>query len=147
MNIKINDFITKLNVLLVDDDPFSLELLREMLHDIGVRHVRTANKGDSALTLLQSKFITTDLIICDLHMPGMDGFQLLTAIADLGYRNSVLIVSGQNSQVRHSATLVAQLHRLDLAGMLEKPLRPDQLLKILSHLADQAEKKASDGTR
>jgi len=64
-------------VLLVEDDPASLEGLQRIL-DLENRVTRAASNGQEALASLQEE--VPGLIILDLLMPGMDGFQLLAEI-------------------------------------------------------------------
>lgn len=122
-----------LRILVVDDDRFQIELLRDMLLTLGVRpgFLQTARSGSDALRQLESGKMP-DLLVCDLHMPAMDGFQFMESVADLGFENNLLIISGQSGQVRYSAGLVAQLRRLNYLGALEKPVSMSALENILS---------------
>ncbi|MDB5008176.1 MAG: yehT 6 [Mucilaginibacter sp.] len=65
--------------LLIDDEPLSIDLLEDNLKHIDYIHVagrcRTANE---ALALLQSEQI--DLLFCDIHMPGLNGLQLVKSL-------------------------------------------------------------------
>ncbi|MFW1676907.1 EAL domain-containing protein [Pontibacter sp. JAM-7] len=63
-------------VLLVDDEPVNLRLLVEALKED--YDIRIANSGESALALLDE--IRPDLILLDVMMPGMDGFELCRRI-------------------------------------------------------------------
>src|SRR5262252_8665499 len=63
-------------VLLVDDNPMVLEMLRHELAEITPVHTAT----DGADALLKAVDDTPDLIICDYDMPGMNGRQLLEKI-------------------------------------------------------------------
>lgn len=66
-----------LNVLAIDDDPHSLEIIDTTLTPEGV-HVFCANGGAEGLAMARrSKF---DLIICDLLMPAVDGFDVIAAL-------------------------------------------------------------------
>lgn len=78
-------------ILLLDDDQDFLELYREMLstHLPSLPEVRTANSGARALAMLESE--PFDLLIVDLHMPRMDGLQVL-AIAHRKYPQLRLMV-------------------------------------------------------
>lgn len=69
-----------LNILLVDDIPENLELLKEVLTDYGYR-VLLADNGHEALQLLQSS--TVHLIVADAMMPKMDGFQLCKQVKSI----------------------------------------------------------------
>ncbi len=126
-----------LRVLVVDDDPFQLEVIAEALRDLGVIDITTAASGELALqaVLKANKLAAFDLMVSDLHMPGMDGFQYMDAVARSGFYTALIIVSGQSSEVMHSASLVAQLRRFKLLGTLSKPIDKTQLDALVSKLA------------
>src|SRR5580658_6585971 len=64
-------------VLVADDDPDNLELLGFVISAEGAT-VRTASSGREALDLLPNW--TPDVLLLDIEMPDMDGYQLLSAI-------------------------------------------------------------------
>jgi CheY-like chemotaxis protein len=61
-------------ILLVDDDPKSLELLAETLRSAGYE-TQSVQNGERALEVLSSKIV--DAVLLDLLMPGMDGFEVI----------------------------------------------------------------------
>jgi signal transduction histidine kinase/CheY-like chemotaxis protein len=61
-------------ILLVDDDPKSLELLAETLRSAGYE-TQSVQDGARALEILSSKIV--DAVLLDLLMPGMDGFEVI----------------------------------------------------------------------
>lgn len=63
-----------LRVLVVEDDPDSLELMTYLFRAFG-HQALGADSGTAALRLAAET--PPDLIICDLRLPGMDGFELL----------------------------------------------------------------------
>ncbi len=65
------------NILVVDDDETIRTTLSMVLSEHGYR-VRSAEDGFSALLEIRSEL--PDLIVSDLHMPGMSGFELLTVV-------------------------------------------------------------------
>lgn len=65
-------------VLVVDDDPSSLQFLRHAFGTFGITDVDTASDGAEALPLLDTK--PYGLIVCDWHMQAMGGLQLLRFI-------------------------------------------------------------------
>ncbi len=67
----------KAHILAIDDDPTLLELFRRILEPAGYS-VDTAIDGKLALTLLQSNL--PDLILLDIKMPVLDGYEVLTLI-------------------------------------------------------------------
>ena len=66
-------------VLVVDDEPLFVRSLADGLRPLGERDgfvVLTATNGRDAVAALQSEQV--DLVLTDLRMPGMDGFQLIS---------------------------------------------------------------------
>lgn len=70
---------TSASLLLVDDDPLSLELLRGYLEPEGYR-LTVASDGEEAWTLLGDPQRDFDLVVTDRSMPRMDGMELLQRI-------------------------------------------------------------------
>jgi CheY-like chemotaxis protein len=68
------------HVLAVDDEPDSLRLLTEILEAAGAR-VTTASSGAAALEKVQHE--TPDVILTDLGMPLMDGFEMIQRLRQL----------------------------------------------------------------
>ncbi|MDB4882144.1 MAG: Diguanylate cyclase protein [Gemmatimonadetes bacterium] len=64
------------NILLVDDDPTSIQLLGRILSEVGT--VRFATRGEDALRLAHD--VAPDVILLDAEMPGMSGFELCKAL-------------------------------------------------------------------
>ena len=64
------------SILLVDDDPTTIQLLGRMLADVG--KLRFATSGEDALRLAHDS--APDLVLLDAEMPGMSGFQVLEAL-------------------------------------------------------------------
>lgn len=125
-----------LRVLVVDDDPLQLEVNADLLRGLGVLDITISASAELALNAIAkakgpSAF---NLMLSDLHMPGIDGFQFMEAVARNGFAGALIIVSGQNSTVVHSATLVAQLRRFKLLGTLGKPVERAKLAELLAKL-------------
>lgn len=121
-----------LKALVVDDDPFALEILTKHLRDIGVRDITQASDGAAALRALEQHCGAYDLLLSDLHMPTMDGFQFISAATHAGFNGGLVIVSGQDDDILHSASLVAQLKRIRLLGTVAKPVTRDKLARAIS---------------
>lgn len=125
-----------LKVLLVDDDPFQLEIIADTLRSLGLRDITEASSGETALQAITGtkNGAPFDLMLSDLHMPGMDGFQFLAAVAQGGFSGALIIVSGQTSDVLHSAALVAKLRRFTVLGSIPKPVDKQVLSQMVATL-------------
>lgn len=81
-------------VLVVDDSPIVRDLLIELLSSVGLS-VRAAGDGAAALQELAEQ--TVDLIVCDVEMPVMDGFELLRRLRERPDRIPVVMVTTRGS--------------------------------------------------
>lgn len=66
------------SILIVDDQPFNVLLLEEMLRDTGYDCIASTNDPFEVFPLHQKNHY--DLILLDIQMPGMDGFQVMKAL-------------------------------------------------------------------
>jgi CheY-like chemotaxis protein len=74
------------------------------------------------------------MVALDLGMPGMDGVELLRFLADEGYEDPVLIISGFDRRILDSAFRLGAALGLQMVGPLEKPARLEELEEILNRL-------------
>ena len=80
------------NILVVEDNEDMRELFCTVLADAGYRALEASN-GEEALDVMQKEYI--DLIIADIMMPVMDGYELTSAIRDSGSDIPILIVTAK----------------------------------------------------
>lgn len=67
--------LSRLSVLVVEDNPFMVKLLKDILRALGIRDIKTAVDGADALREL--KVYAPDFIICDWRMDPIDGIEFL----------------------------------------------------------------------
>jgi len=77
MNISSNEIFAA-RILIVDDQPANVELLRLLLKDAGYSHVYSTTEPTQVSELHRSE--PYDLILLDLQMPDMDGFQVIEVL-------------------------------------------------------------------
>ncbi|MBC7940830.1 MAG: EAL domain-containing response regulator [Chitinophagaceae bacterium] len=118
-------------VLLVDDDPFMLNIQSLMLLGMGLPRVLTADCGSDALRLLQTVPEQIDLIVCDLNMPGMDGIEFLQAANANRPQVSVILLSGEGTRIMHTVQKLLGKGGLTILGALEKPTTQAALKAVL----------------
>lgn len=88
-----DDFASKPTILVVDDDPVLTMLIGGILAQTG--KIFTARSGDEALPLARK--VIPDLILLDVHMPGNDGFDVISDLkADPALRHiPVIFITGE----------------------------------------------------
>jgi CheY-like chemotaxis protein len=110
------------SILLVDDEPVLLDMLREFFEQIGSR-VFCAGDGVQALQVLAAQEI--HLVITDIRMPAMDGITLLKRIKAGGsYTPSLIFITG------FSDIGVRDAYDLGAEALLEKPIEWDGMIDI-----------------
>jgi CheY-like chemotaxis protein len=124
---------TPLRILLVDDDPFMLSMLTDMLEDLGQLNVRSESDARQALLTLPQ--YRPDLLVCDLSMPDMDGIEFLHKAADSRFGGAVALLSGMDAGIRQAADTLARANGLALLGTLAKPATPAALAELLAQAA------------
>ena len=109
------------SILIVEDDPINRILLSTCLHEEG-HTIRTAENGRQALDMLHSEHF--DLMLLDLLMPEMDGFEVLKWIkARPELRNlSVIVVSAEEDMKS-----IVRCIEMGAADYLPKPYEPTLL--------------------
>ena len=93
-----DDKLLGAKILIVDDQPANLELLAHMLAATGYSDVTTTSKPREVAKLYRAH--RHDLILLDLQMPDMDGFQVMEGLKEIeqgGYL-PVLVITAQPSQ-------------------------------------------------
>ncbi len=115
-----------ISVLVADDDADQRLLLERLLRGAeGVRHVVTSvPDGRSALAALRERVF--DVALLDLSMPGLDGLEVLAAVAGDPVRPQVIFVSGFGT-----VATATQAMKLGAYDFVEKPVEPERLLALV----------------
>ncbi len=117
-----------LDIVVADDNPENADSLAQMLRMAGHR-VRVAYGGEACLALLEDE--QPDLVLLDLGMPGLDGFDTCRAIRERhGRELRVLAVTGFG-QMRD----VAESAKAGFDGHIVKPVDPAKLAEGMAGLA------------
>jgi CheY-like chemotaxis protein len=116
------------SVLVVEDDPLSLAILRTRLKEMGMGDIQEAGNGHEAVQLLETMAVAPDFLICDIFMPAMDGIEFIGELARRRYQGGLILVSGGNHDMLEVAAEIASLNQLRLLGSFGKPV-PVQLLR------------------
>src|SRR5215212_7296474 len=122
-------FDPTLPILVVDDYPLVAATIAGLLRAEGFRAVDVAHGGANALTKMVGKSYL--LVVSDLKMPGINGFELFAAIRDrdAGQKTRFLLITGSKN--------FGDLEQAKAAGVdavLAKPFSPDTLRETVEGL-------------
>lgn len=133
--------IEALNVLIVDDMPPITRLVEKTLTRCGLKAF-SATSGEQALEIFQDHKI--DLVICDLAMPGMNGWEVGKAIQELCRERSVpnvpfILLTGWGGQALEQTKLAES----GVDALVEKPISVKKLLQSVREVTAIAERTTS----
>jgi CheY-like chemotaxis protein len=115
-------------ILLCEDDPTIQKLVVAALRST-THSVLVAGNGAEGLALAESK--RPDLIVTDLAMPGLDGYQLLEAVRHRSGSNHIPVILLTASAQRAD---LEEAHRRGFAEVLVKPFSPANLRSIVEQV-------------
>ena len=116
-------------VLVVDDQPSNLRIISALLSRQGYT-VHTAESGEEALASLETQ--SADLLLLDMMMPGMDGFQLLEEVRRHPEWSSLPVVF---LTAAHDRDLLLRAFDSGAVDYVTKPFMPEELLaRVQAHI-------------
>ena len=115
-----------LSILLVEDDAKDQKLISKILVEGGYT-IKVASDGiDALMQIAQGKF---DLVLSDIHMPNLDGFQLLEQMNQKQIHIPVIFITGN-----HDENYDIKSQELGAVAYIEKPIQRKRLLQILGKI-------------
>ncbi len=114
----------KPRILIVDDSLLNIEILESILEDD--YDIVTAGNGAEAIAVLQKESVNISLVLLDINMPIMDGYEVLEIMNEKHWIDDVpvIMISAENS--------VSSMHRAYELGITDFISRPFDML-IVSH--------------
>jgi len=127
----------KLRILVVDDEPLIVQLVDRMLTRYG-QTVLTALSGEEAIEIFAHNAV--DLVICDLGMPGMDGWEVLRKLRVLCEVKGVpkqpyILLTGFSGQALEKEKITES----GVDGVVDKPLNAAKLLEAVRKVVKKAQ--------
>ena len=111
------------------------ELLSVIIQSIGLKCQIFTSAREFLLVVTES----SDIILLDLNMPDVDGIEVIRIMAQSMCESRLILISGHDKGVLHSAQQLAQAHELNVIDSLTKPIqieRLQHLIKTCSHEGD-----------
>ncbi len=140
-----------LKILFADDEPWVLEGLTIMVdwEELGIEPVGKASDGQTALEMINS--IHPDIVISDIHMPGLSGLELLKICSEKRFRPEFIMLTGYGELEYVRASM-----KYGAVRFIMKPIDPVEITEALrdvsSHIyesreAAEAQEEALDAVR
>ena len=118
----------KSKILVVDDDPFSLDLLRQELEHLG-HEINTCTNGKKAIEKIiseASKHGFPGIIVTDIRMPRMDGIELMKRTIDLDPDLPVILITAYGD-----ISMAVQAMHDGAYDFIEKPIDSEKLIDVV----------------
>lgn len=117
------------SILVVDDSKSSRKVNVALIRELVGSEVTCleATGGEQALQILSSQHV--DLVLLDLTMPGVSGFDVLAEMRRQNLNSRVIVVSADIQRLAKE-----KVAALGATGFIDKPIRLEPLRAMLSHL-------------
>jgi two-component system, cell cycle sensor histidine kinase and response regulator CckA len=120
-----------MHILLVEDDASVREVARRALHRFGASVV-SAPDAEQAAERIREAASPFDVVIADVVLPGMTGYDLAALVRGRSPETAVLLVSG------YMPHALVERERTRGLAVLEKPFSPDELCAAIRKLTGEA---------
>lgn len=118
-------------ILIVDDSPFQIAVLKETLTENGFSVVGEAQSLEEVIDAVNK--IKPDLVTMDLTIPGTDGFECTREIHKIDSGIKVIIVSSMMDE-----ELIKKAKMLHISGYIQKPVDPEEMALLINRvMADE----------
>ncbi|MFP5362731.1 MAG: HD domain-containing phosphohydrolase [Thermoleophilia bacterium] len=139
--MELQERLRGMRILVVDDIAVNVELLSRMLAQVGYVEVETATSAAAALQSCRRHL--PDLLLLDIHMPVMTGYELLEALAPSihsGQGPAVVVLTGDDTREARRRALAAGAR-----DFIAKPFdHAEVLLRVRNHLESRHFQRALD---
>lgn len=110
------------HILVIDDQESMRSIISQMLKNKGFQ-VSTANDGEEGLNLFNQNPESFSLVLADVNMPKIDGFEFLKRVKSDHPKTPVILLTGVNEDI---AKYVGKEYKAD--GVIKKPFKVEETL-------------------
>jgi len=130
------------NVLIVDDSQAMRKMIRKVIELSGfdVGEMYEASNGREALDVLTDHWV--DLVLCDVHMPEMDGIEFLRRVKaeEILKGVPVIMVTTEGRE-----DVLEEARRLGAKGYVKKPFSPERLKETMTKVIGEEYARGAQG--
>lgn len=121
-----------MNIVIVDDSPFQIALLRDLLTESGFNVVGEASSLEETIEVVTNT--KPDLVTMDMTIPGTDGFECTREIHKIDSNIKVIIVSSMMDD-----EIVRKARKIHVSGYAQKPVDSEELTLLINRIMSDAE--------
>ncbi|SEW14474.1 response regulator [[Clostridium] fimetarium] len=122
----------KIRIVIVDDSPFSIAILRDILEDKGYEVVGEAGTLEEVKEVIKDK--RPALVTMDMTLPGTDGFECTRAVHEIDPNIKVIVVSSMMDE-----EIVNEAKENNVSAYIQKPVDPDELIAAINRVMSSEE--------
>ena len=122
--------MVKPSLYILDDDEQYANLLAEFASGSGWNAIAEYDP----VAFLDKDISDAHVLVLDLVMPELDGIEVIRAIAKKRNEITLVLVSGFDARVLHSAQQLAEAHNIKVAASLTKPIPVNEFMKVLASI-------------
>ncbi len=120
----------KETILLVEDEPMLLELLKSVFEEDGY-HIISALDGEEAVEIFRREAKHIRLVLTDMGLPKLGGWEILERLCEIDANVKIILASGfVDSEMRDEAI------KKGAKDFIQKPYVPDTILKRIREVLD-----------
>jgi len=134
-------------ILIVDDDTLVLASVQMLLIHAGHEVLAVDQAGKAILALEREPY---DLVIVDVFMPGMDGYQAIKEFQRIDPGVPIIAMSGvmfRDSSKRHAPDFLGMAGKLGATRTLNKPFKPAELIEAVQACSKARAQQCGAGAR
>lgn len=126
---------SKIRILVAEDIAINQQVIEKILRKLGYKHIDIVDDGEKVLEKIKSQYIDYHIILMDLKMPNMDGFEAAMQVSKLYKTNDF--------ETRHKPSIIAVTARVlagvkdqcIISGMVDYITKPLQISELEEKLA------------
>ncbi|AKA72444.1 MULTISPECIES: response regulator [Clostridium] len=111
----------KVKVVIVDDSPFSINVIRDILEDKGFEVVGEAGNLEEVISVVQET--RPQLVTMDMTLPGTDGLECTREIHKIDDKIKVIVISSMMDD-----EIIKKAKQSKVSGYIQKPIDPEELI-------------------
>lgn len=119
-------------VVVVDDSPFSIRILSDMLTQLDLEVVGKASSLEEVQEVIPS--LKPDIVTMDMTIPGTDGIECTEAVKKMHPNARVIMISSMKDD-----TIVKRAKKAGASGYVQKPVDPEELKNVIHRITSEEE--------